>query len=81
MTACSTVRPTEVLKQPAVEIPTPVYKLKGYDGPSAMANNEVVQASKQCLYAKLKPNVQYIAVRVDTGGKTLVPVDVHCESY
>jgi hypothetical protein len=58
-----------------------VYKLKGYDGPVAMDNNELVQASKQCLYARLKPNVQYVSVKIDTGGKTLVPVSVLCEAY
>jgi hypothetical protein len=61
--------------------PEPVYKLKGYDGPVAMDNNELVQASKQCLYARLKPNVQYVSVKIDTGGKTLVPVSVLCEAY
>jgi hypothetical protein len=46
-----------------------------------MENTEVLQASKQCLYAKLRPNVEYTAVKIDTGGKVLVPIRVHCEPY
>jgi len=60
---------------------TQVFKLKGYEGPTAMDNNEVVQASKQCLFAKLRPNIEYVSVKVDTGGKVLVPVNVHCEPH
>jgi hypothetical protein len=57
------------------------YKLKGYDGPEAMDKQEVLQASKKCIAAKMRPDVQYVSVRVDTGGKVLVPVDVQCEPY
>jgi len=60
---------------------TPVYKLKGYDGPEAMARNEVVQASKECVRAKLKPNVEYTSQKINSGGRVLVPVNVHCEPY
>jgi hypothetical protein len=59
---------------------TATYKLAGYKGPEAMERNEVVQASKQCVYAKLRPNVEYLAARTDSG-KVLVPVNVHCEPY
>jgi hypothetical protein len=58
----------------------PVYKMKGYTGPEAMDRNEVVQASKQCIYAKLRPNVEYLSARTDTG-KVMVPVNVHCQAY
>lgn len=58
----------------------PVYKLKGYSGPEAMDNQEVVQASRQCITNKLRPNVNYLAVRTDQG-KTLVPVSVTCEPF
>jgi hypothetical protein len=58
----------------------PIHKLKGYEGPEAMQRNEVVQASKQCIYARLRPNVEYLAAKTDSG-KVLVPVNVHCEPY
>ena len=57
-----------------------VYKLKGYDGPEAMQNTEVVQASKQCVFAKMKPNVHYLNVKTDQG-RVMVPINVTCETY
>lgn len=59
----------------------PVYKLSGYTGPEAMARNEVVQAARECIRARLRPNVEYTSQRVDSGGRVLVPVNVHCEPY
>jgi hypothetical protein len=58
----------------------PTYKLTGYKGPEAMDRNEVVMASKQCIHARLKPNVEYLSAKSDSG-KVLVPVNVHCEPY
>ena len=57
-----------------------VYKLQNYVGPEAMQPNEVVQASKQCHFAKMKPNVHYLTVKTDQG-KVMVPVSVICENY
>jgi hypothetical protein len=62
-------------------IVNPVYKLNNYSGPDAMDRNEAIQAAKQCLFAKMRPNVEYISVRTDTGSKVMVPVNVHCEPY
>jgi len=73
----STPRPMEAPVSPKVA----EYKLKGYDGPEAMDKQEVLQASKKCIAAKMRPDVQYVSVKVDTGGKVLVPVDVQCEPY
>jgi len=60
---------------------TPTYKLSGYKGPEAMDRNESVQAQKQCIFAKLRPNVEYLSVKTDSGSKVMVPVNVHCEPY
>jgi len=60
---------------------TPAYKLSGYKGPEAMDRNESVQAQKQCIYAKLRPNVEYLSVKTDAGPKVMIPVNVHCEPY
>jgi hypothetical protein len=57
-----------------------VYKLNNYHGPEAMQQSEVVQASKQCLFAKMKPNVHYLNVKTDQG-RVMVPVNVTCELY
>ena len=59
---------------------TPTYKLKGYNGPEALQRTEVVQGAKECIRAKLKPNVEYVTQKSD-GGKVLVPINVHCEPY
>ena len=59
----------------------PVYKVKGYDGPEVMGRNEVINAARECLRAKLRPTTEYVAQKVDTGGKILVPVDVRCDAY
>lgn len=59
----------------------PVYKVKGYDGPEAMGRNEVINAARECIRAKLRPTTEYVAQKVDTGGKVLVPVDVRCDAY
>ena len=59
----------------------PTYKVKGYDGPEVMARNEVINAARECLRAKLRPTTEYVAQKVDTGGKVLVPVDVRCDAY
>jgi len=85
LAGCSTFKPeppTPVVSSPknVAETPEPVIvKLRGYNGPVAMEDVEVLQASKQCMYAKLRPNVEYTTVRIDTGGKVLVPIRVHCE--
>ena len=59
----------------------PVYKVKGYDGPEVMSRNEVINAGRECLRAKMRPTTEYVAQKVETGGKVLVPVDVRCDAY
>jgi hypothetical protein len=53
------------------------YKLLNYKGPEAMDSNEVVQAAKQCINNRLRPDINYLSVRTDQG-KVLVPVSVNC---
>jgi hypothetical protein len=55
-----------------------VYLLQNYHGPEAMDSNEVLNASKQCILYKMRPNVNYLSVRTDQG-KVQVPVSVICE--
>jgi hypothetical protein len=59
----------------------PTYKVKGYEGPEVMGRNEVIQAARECIRARLRPTTEYVAQKVDTGGKVLVPVDVRCDAY
>jgi hypothetical protein len=57
-----------------------VYRLQGYSGPEAMENMEVMQASRDCINNRMRPNVSYLMVRTDQG-KTRVPVSVVCEPF
>ena len=59
----------------------PTYQVKGYEGPEVMSRNEVINAARECLRAKLRPTTEYVAQKVNTGGKVLVPVDVRCDAY
>ena len=56
------------------------YKLKGYDGPEAMDNNEVMMMAKQCINNRMRPNVQYAAQKTEFG-TVMLPVYVTCEPY
>jgi len=57
----------------------PVYKLSGYDGPEAMHRKEIVQASRECTRENMRPNVEYVAQKINSGGRVLIPINVHCD--
>lgn len=59
---------------------TSVPKLSGYEGPQALANADVIKYNKDCTNAGMRPNVEYVVKRTDSG-KVLVPINVHCEPY
>jgi hypothetical protein len=52
---------------------------KDFPGVHSMSRVEVVQGIKECLYAKLQPNVEYQVQKVETGTKVLIPINVHCD--
>ena len=71
--------PTSVAQIDTMPAPTgKIYKLKNYDGPEAMESSEVIQASKECIYVKMRPVVVYLTVRTEQG-KLRVPVSVNYE--
>lgn len=70
--------PTYVAPAP-IEAPK-VYKLKNYDGPEAMTNNEVLEAQRECLLRKMRPHVTKLSVRTEYSA-VLVPVSVECEPF
>ena len=55
-------------------------KLTGYEGPTAMARVEVVQAQRSCIHARLKPTVEYVVEKTGSGN-VMVPINVHCDQY
>ena len=88
---CATNQPTPPVvqiewKQPQVANIQPsmetkaVFKLKNYDGPEAMDQNEVIAAARECIKVRLQPKITYLSVRTDHG-KLQVPVSVMCENF
>ena len=57
----------------------PVHKLSGYDGPEAMHRKEIVQASRECTDEKMRPKVEYVTQKINSGGRVLIPINVHCD--
>jgi uncharacterized lipoprotein YajG len=55
-------------------------KIEGFTNPESMNRQEVIQASKECVNARMKPIVNYLPQKTDFG-KLLVPVSVYCEPY
>lgn len=55
-------------------------KLSGYEGPKALTNVDVIKYNKDCVGAGMRPNVEYVVKKTDSG-KVLVPINVHCEPY
>jgi hypothetical protein len=47
--------------------------------PTSMHRTEVIQAVRECINAKLKPNIEYIPVKTDKG-RVVTPVNVHCDN-
>jgi len=69
--------PVRVVEGPDIK---GTYRLQGYKGPEAMENMEVMQASRDCITNRMRPNVSYLMVRTDQG-KVRVPVSVTCEPF
>lgn len=51
---------------------------KGYTGPESMHRTEVIQATRQCINAKLRPQVEYLPVKTEQG-RVITPINVHCD--
>lgn len=56
----------------------PKHYPKGFKEPESMHRTEVIQATRQCLNAKMKPNIEYLAVKTDQG-RVITPIQVHCD--
>lgn len=54
--------------------------LKGYDGPKAMQRPEVIQAARDCINVRMKPEVEYLSQKTDFG-LVSIPINVHCNPY
>lgn len=51
---------------------------KNFTEPTTMHRTEVIQANRQCINAKMKPNIEYLSVKTDQG-RVITPINVHCD--
>ena len=67
-----------------IEKPTKVAvedaKIAKYDGPMALSRSEVIEGSRDCVNAKMKPTVEYLSQKTGKG-VVMIPVNVHCDPY
>lgn len=55
-------------------------KLTGFEKPELISRNEVIQANKDCINAKMKPVIQYVPQKTEHG-TIMLPISVNCEPY
>jgi nitrous oxide reductase accessory protein NosL len=84
LAACSTTKtaeaPAPIVPQREVgSYPGPVLKLKNYDGPEAMEDQQVLLAQRNCIINRMIPMVHEVHVRTEYG-KTPVTVRVSCQA-
>lgn len=81
LVGCGTTAPTNyVYHKDEPSPPKTIYKLKGYDGPTAMESEEVLEASRACILIKMQPKITNVTVHTDSG-KLRVPVSVQCVPF
>mgnify|MGYP006268000341 CR=1 FL=1 len=54
--------------------------IKNYEGPKALKQHEVIEASRSCVNTRMKPQIVYLPQKTEFGS-VLVPVAVNCEVY
>ena len=55
-------------------------KLAGFDKPELITRNEIIQANKDCINAKMRPSIQYVPQKTEHG-TIMLPIFVNCEPY
>lgn len=71
----------EIEKQlPPPAPPVEQAKIGKYSGPVALNRSEVIEGSRDCVNAKMKPTVEYLAQQT-AKGVVMVPVNVHCDPF
>ncbi|NBP03631.1 MAG: hypothetical protein EBU90_26760 [Proteobacteria bacterium] len=79
VTACSS---TKAPKTEKVEVPDNLIgpKVANYKEVEYLHRQEVIQASKDCINARMKPIVQYVPQKTQFG-TLMLPAVVTCENY
>jgi hypothetical protein len=66
---------------PAVKpVPVEETKIANYTGPAALARSAVIEGSRDCINAKMKPTVEYLSQQT-AKGVVMIPVNVHCDPF
>ena len=55
-------------------------KIANYTGPAALPRSAVIEGSRDCINAKMKPTVEYLSQQT-AKGVVMVPVNVHCDPF
>jgi hypothetical protein len=92
VSGCSTTKVVETPKPVVVETPKPVVvepqvvekpsvpKVGGFKEIEYMQRQEVIQAAKDCIDARMRPIVQNVPQKTEFG-TVMLPVLVNCEIY
>lgn len=81
LTACSSTKQAKVDKTEPKQPDNLVGpKVAGYKEVEYLNRTEVIQASKDCLNARLRPVVQYVPQKTQFG-TLMLPAVVNCELY
>ena len=55
-------------------------KIANYTGPVALNRSSVIEGSRDCINAKMKPTVEYLSQQT-AKGVVMIPVNVHCDPF
>lgn len=55
-------------------------KIEGFKEPELVSRAEIIQASKDCIHARMRPNIQHLPQKTEHG-TIMLPVFVTCEPY
>ena len=64
----------------AKPVPVEEAKIANYTGPVALPRSAVIEGSRDCINAKMKPTVEYLSQQT-AKGVVMVPVNVHCDPF
>ena len=63
---------------PAPQVAVEDAKIGNYSGPNALSRSQVIEGSRDCINAKMKPTVEYLSQKTGKG-VVMIPVNVHCD--
>jgi len=73
-------KPTVIEVEKAAQVAVEDAKIAKYTGPVALNRSEVIEGSRDCVNAKMKPTVEYLSQKTGKG-VVMVPINVHCDPY